>query len=71
MATMTITIPDAQLDRVVEAVCVTMGVGPATPAAARQAVIAWIRQTTLDYHSAKAQRTAVTQLPAQTDPGLT
>jgi hypothetical protein len=71
MATMTITIPDAQLDRVVEAVCVTMGVGPPTPAVAKAAVIAWIRQTTLGYHGAKAQRAAVDQLPVQPDPGLT
>jgi len=44
MATVTITIPDAVLTRVVNALCAAAGTQP-SPANAKQAVISYIRQT--------------------------
>lgn len=71
MATVTITIPDAQLDRVVEALCVTRGIGPPTPANAKAALVGWVKETTLNYDRQKAHTAAVASVAAPTDPGVT
>lgn len=71
MATLTITIDDTQLPRVVEALCVTGNVSPPTAANARQVVRQWIRRTTIAYEQERDQRAAVNAVPAPVDPGVT
>jgi hypothetical protein len=71
MATMTITIPDSELSRVVEALCVTQGVGPVNPANGRLAVVSWMKRTVLEYDRSKANNAAVAAVAPPSDPGLT
>jgi hypothetical protein len=64
MATMTITIPDAIAQRVVEAVCARHGYDPDNPdhgsktAFAKQQLILWLRTTTVEYEAEVAAKTA-------------
>lgn len=71
MATITITIDDAQLPRVVEALCVTAGVSPPTGANAWAVVRDFIKRTTIEYERNRDQRAAAQAVPAPTDPGVT
>jgi hypothetical protein len=65
MATITITIPDAQLQRVINGLCVA-GRIPATPANAKQVVLDYIKGAVLNAE----QLAAVQALPPGPDPGL-
>jgi hypothetical protein len=71
MATMTITIDDAQVSRVIEALCVTAGVAPANAANARQVVRDWVKRTTLEYERRRDSVAAVQALPTPVDPAVT
>jgi hypothetical protein len=67
LATITLTIPDAQLTRVVNGLCAAAGV-TATPANAKQAVIDHVKATVL----ASEQQAAILALQntPPVDPGL-
>jgi hypothetical protein len=71
MATMTITIDDTQVPRVIEALCVRAGVAPANAANARQVIRDWVKRTTLEYEKERAMRDAIAALPAPVDPAVT
>lgn len=53
MATVTLTIPDQYLDRVVTALCAGAGV-PATPANAKKALLEFVRTTVRNVEQAAA-----------------
>ena len=65
MATITITIPDAQLQRVINGLCASVGTA-ATPANAKQVVLTYIKATVL----AVEQQVAVQAIQPGPDPGL-
>jgi hypothetical protein len=67
MATIQITIPDAQLTRVVNGLCAAAGV-TATPANAKQAVIDHVKATVLNAEQQAAIVALQTTPPV--DPGL-
>jgi hypothetical protein len=70
MATVTITIPDAQLPRVIEALCVGASL-PQSAANARQAVINWVTTTTKEYELDRDRRAAVAAVAPPADPAIT
>jgi hypothetical protein len=70
MATLTITIPDDQLTRVVTALCTLQGVA-VSPANAKQVLIAHIKQIVYGFENDANTRTAIAGLPALPDPGMT
>jgi hypothetical protein len=67
MATISITIPDPQLQRVINGLCAAAGV-TATPAAAKQAVLDHIKATVLNSEAQAA--VLALQATAPVDPGL-
>jgi hypothetical protein len=71
MAQVTITIPDAELPRVMEALCVTGNRAPVNAANAKQVVIDWATRVTREYEAARDRQAAVAAVPPPADPGIT
>ena len=73
MATITITIPDAQLARVLDALARAYGWktgdGP-KPAFVRAAVAAQLKTMVVQVERGEAERSAVAAVPAPVDPGI-
>jgi len=63
MASISITIPDEHVQRVVDALCLS-GANPlpATPANAKLVVITWVKDRVLEYEMEMARRAAVTDV---------
>jgi hypothetical protein len=70
VATITLTIPDAQLARVVSALCRSGG-KPASNANAKAVVIDMVRQTVVNVESTDATAASLAALVPPADPGLT
>jgi len=74
MAAISITIPDAQLPRVVSALCAAGGwtaANGAQGAFARNVLMGMIRQCVINVESGAATAAAIAALPTVVDPGLT
>lgn len=65
----TFTIPSAQVSRVVNDLCVAVGL-PVSAANAKQAVINWVTQTCINVDNNAAQQAAISGVAQATSPGL-
>lgn len=70
MATVTLSFPDANLPRVIEALTVTWN-QPPTAAGAKEAVRQFVVRTVVDYENRKNQAAAVAAVPPPPDPAIT
>lgn len=70
MAQVVIDVPNAQVTRVIAALCAVAGL-PASPANAKQAVADHIRTIVMSYERSQAERTAIASVPAPADTGVT
>lgn len=69
MATVSITIPDAQLTRVVNALCDAAGLSRSS-ANARAAIIEHIKRTVINVERGVAEHAALAAVTPPSDPGL-